>query len=222
MIYCQAMAEGKRPYDAKRRRERAEQERLATRERVVAAAQQLFLERGYIATTMNDIAKAAGVALQSVYTAGRSKADLLHLVTDRVVAGDAQDVMLVERPEILAIGEAPTAERGVEILAGLIAATMERLAPVWIAYREAAAVDPKAAENLAAAHRRRRKTFQGMIEMLPEARLRRSYDDSAATTWAIGSVDVFLLLRNVLGWSSEQYADWLRQTLTDQLLTEAR
>ncbi len=156
------MVQTKRPYDAKRRRERAEQERLATRERVVAAAQELFLERGYIATTMNDIAKTAGVALQSVYTAGRSKADLLHLVTDRVVAGDAPEVMLVERPEILAIGEAPTAERGVEILAGLIAATMERLAPVWIAYREAAAVDPKAAENLAAAHRRRRETFQGM------------------------------------------------------------
>ncbi len=216
------MVQTKRPYDAKRRRERAEQERLATRERVVAAAQELFLERGYIATTMNDIAKTAGVALQSVYTAGRSKADLLHLVTDRVVAGDAQEVMLVERPEILAIGEAPTAERGVEILAGLIAATMERLAPVWIAYREAAAVDPKAAENLAAAHRRRRETFQGMIELLPESRLRRSYDDSAATTWAIGSVDVFLLLRTILGWSSEQYADWLRQTLTDQLLTEER
>ena len=48
------------------------------------------------------------------------------------------------------------------------------------------------------------------------------YDDSAATTWAIGSVDVFLLLRTILGWSSEQYADWLRQTLTDQLLTEER
>jgi len=208
----------KRPYDARRRRERAEKERLATRNRVVAAARDLFLERGYVATTMGDIAKTAGVALQSVYTAGRSKVDLLHLVVDLAVAGDSEDVMLLERPEFKAISTASTAERQVEVLATLIAATMERLAPIWIAYREAAAVDPKAATSLAAAHQRRHQTFEGMIRMLPEPRLRRSYDHSTTTAWAVGSIDVFLLFRTVLGWGSDQYLGWLRETLVDQLL----
>jgi len=78
--------ETKRPYDARRRRERAEEERGATRRRVVEAARHLFLTRGYVATTVADIASEAGVALQSVYKAGQSKADLLHLVADIAVA----------------------------------------------------------------------------------------------------------------------------------------
>jgi AcrR family transcriptional regulator len=208
----------KRPYDARRRRARAEEERAATRQRVVAAARDLFLERGYVATTMNDIAQGAGVALQSVYTAGESKADLLHLVTDVAVAGDGQQVMLVERPEFVAIAEEPNAERQVEMFAAVIAATMNRLAPVWTTYREAAAVDRKAEANLVLAHQRRRETFGDLIRMVPEHRLRRSYDTSADTMWAIGSIDVFLLMRSALGWDANQHLEWLRETLVDQLL----
>jgi AcrR family transcriptional regulator len=208
----------KRPYDARRRRERASQEREATRARVVEAARDLFLSRGYVATTMADIAREAGVALQSVYSAGQSKADLLHLVVDLAVAGDQQDVMLVDRPEITAVADEADPVRQVERFAGLIASTMERLAPVWIAYREAAAVDPKAAANLVAAHRRRRETFGTMIRMIPEQHLRHPYEQSADTAWSIGSIDVFLLLRTILEWDAPRYAAWLRETLVDLLV----
>jgi len=210
--------DAKRPYDARRRRERAQEERLATRRRVVDAARDLFLSRGYVATTMADIAREAGVALQSVYTAGQSKSDLLHLVTDLAVAGDDQEVMLVDRPEIAAVAAESDPERQVQMLARLIATTMERLAPVWIAYREAAAVDPKAASNLIAAHRRRRETFGAMIGMVPEQRLRHPHEPSADTMWAVGSIDVFLLLRTVLDWDAAQYAEWLSDTLVNQLV----
>jgi AcrR family transcriptional regulator len=208
----------KRPYNATRRRERAAEERSATRRRVVDAARELFLERGYVATTMSDIAREAGVALQSVYTAGRSKADLLHLVTDVAVAGDDQDVMLTDRPQYGAVAAEPDPARQTEMLAALIAATMERLAPVWVAYREAAAVDANAAANLVAAHRRRHETFRTLVRMVPEQHLRNDHDHSADTAWAIGSIDVFLLLRTVLEWNATQYAEWLRGTLIDQLV----
>jgi len=218
LIYCQGMVETKRRYDARRRRQRAEQERDATRRRVVEAARHLFLERGYVATTMADIARTAGVALQSVYSSADSKAELLHLVTDVVVAGDDQDVMLLDRPEFRAIADESSPARQIELIATAIAETMERLAPLWIAYREAAAVDAKAAANLAAAHRRRLDTFRGMLGRVPELSLRRSHDDSADAAWAIGSVDVFLLMRTVLEWDADRYATWLHQTLHDQLL----
>lgn len=208
----------KRSYDARRRRERAQEERRSTRLRVVEAARRLFLTRGYVATTMAEIAQEAGVALQSVYTAGRSKADLLHLVADLAVAGDDQEIMLLERPGFAAIASESSAEQQVHMIADLIVATLERLAPVWVAYREAAAVDATAAANLVAAHRRRNETFAGMIRMLPEDRLRRSSEDSTDTAWAIGSIDVFLLLRSIRGWDVTQYAEWLRRTLVDQLL----
>ena len=212
--------ESKRPYDATRRRQRAEAERNATRRRVVDAAGKLFLTRGYVATTMADIASEAGVALQSVYSAGESKAELLHLVTDTAVAGDDQDVMLIDRPQFAAVAAEPDPARQVRMLAAQIVATMERLAPVWIAYREAAAVDPKAQANLIAAHRRRRETFGQLIRMVDEQRLRQPYEQSADTMWAIGSIDVFLLLRTVLEWDAPEYADWLSRTLVDQLVKE--
>src|SRR5438876_2209836 len=134
-------APARRPYDARRRRERAEEERRATRLRVVEAARGLFLTRGYVATTMADIAREAGVALQSVYTAGQSKAELLHLVADLAVAGDDQDVMMTDRPSFTAVAAQSSAERQVEMIAAIITSVLERLAPVWVAYREAAAVD---------------------------------------------------------------------------------
>jgi AcrR family transcriptional regulator len=215
------VSDAKRPYDARRRRERAQEERSATRRRVIDAARELFLSRGYVATTMADIAREAGVALQSVYTAGQSKADLLHLVTDVAVAGDDQEVMLVDRPEFVAVAAESDPVRQVQMLASLIAATLERVAPVWVAYREAAAVDSKAAANLVAAHRRRRESFGAMIRMVPEHRLRHDHDRSAASVWAVGSVDVFLLLRTVLEWDPAQYAEWLSDTLVDQLVTPA-
>ncbi|HEX6149032.1 TetR/AcrR family transcriptional regulator [Nocardioides sp.] len=210
-----------RSYDATRRRERADEERRATRRRVVEAARELFVTRGYVATTVADIAKEAGVALQSVYNAGKSKAALMHLVVDLAVAGDDQEVLLTDRPSFTAITEQPTAERQVETIAALIAETMQRLAPVWVAYRQAAAVDPSAAASLEAAHRRRNETFSTMIGMVDQERLRLPPDEATDTAWAVGSIDVYLLLRSIRGWDHERYARWLTRTLVDQLVEPA-
>src|SRR5687768_15232542 len=138
----------KRTYDASKRRARAEEERRTTRRRVLAAAQRLFVEKGYKATTMADIATDAGVAMQSVYNAGKSKADLLQRVVEVVVAGDDDSVLLTDRPSFAAIGQEPDPVRQVEMIAALIASTQERSAPVQAALREAAAFDDAVAQNL--------------------------------------------------------------------------
>jgi AcrR family transcriptional regulator len=216
------MARKPRSYDATRRRARAEEERRATQRRVVEAARELFVTRGYVATTVADIAKEAGVALQSVYNAGRSKAALMHRVADLAVAGDDQAVLLADRPSFTAIAEQQTAEQQVEVIATLIAQTMQRLAPVWVAYREAAAVDPSGAANLEAAHQRRNETFASMIGMVDQDRLRLPADEAADTAWAIGSIDVYLLLTSIRGWDHDRYARWLTRTLVDQLVEPIR
>jgi AcrR family transcriptional regulator len=221
MLYSQDMARTTRPYDATRRRERAEEERRATQRKVVEAARDLFVTRGYVATTVADIAKKAGVALQSVYNAGKSKAALMHLVVDLAVAGDDQEVLLTDRPTFAAVGARSTAEQQVEVIAALIAETMQRLAPVWVAYREAAAVDPSGAENLVAAHLRRHETFATMIGMVDPDRLRLPPEEATDTAWAIGSIDVYLLLRSIRGWDHDQYTRWLTRTLVDQLVEPA-
>lgn len=86
--------------------------------------------------------------------------------------------MLLDRPIYAAIAKEPDLHRQVQMLAALTAETMERLAPVWVAYREAAAVDAKAAANLVAAHKRRHETFAGIIAMLPDKHLRVSREES--------------------------------------------
>lgn len=208
----------KRTYDATKRRQRAEEERRATRRRVLAAAQRLFVEKGYNATTMVDIAEAAGVAMQSVYKSGTSKSELLQRVVEVVVAGDDEDVLLTARPSVVAIADEPDAARQVELLAALIASTQERSAPVQVALREAAAVDETVARNLDAELRRRHETIRTVIDMIAEDRLRHSREESADTVWAIGSTEVFLLLRARRGWDADRYQRWLHRTLADQLL----
>jgi len=213
-----APTSGKRPYDATRRRQRAEEERRATRGRVIDAATRLFTDLGYTGTTIADIAREAGVAVQSVYTAGRSKADLLHLAVDRAVAGDDEPLLMHERPTLATIADEKDPVRQVHLLAELICDIQERSEPMQAAYREAAAVDPTVAASVKAAHLRRLETFSVALRILPEDRLRHSSQDSIDTVWAIASSEVFLLLRTIRDWSWEQIREWLARTLVDVLL----
>lgn len=207
-----------RSYDATKRRERAKEERRETRRRVLAAAQRLFVEKGYRGTTMADIASEAEVAMQSVYKAGRSKSDLLQRVVELVVAGDDQEVLITERPSIGAIAEEPDARRQVEMIAAIITSTQERSAPVQAALREAAALDDTVAANLEAELRRRHETIGTVVGMIAEDRLRLPRADCVDTVWAIGSSEVYRLLRVRRGWSVDRFLDWLTRTLVDQIL----
>jgi AcrR family transcriptional regulator len=209
----------KRRYDARRRRERAEAERGETRSRVLEAAARLFADQGYTKTTVGEIALAAGAAVQSVYNVADGKAGLLHMVVDRAIAGDDLPLLVQDRPIVAAIAAEADPERQVRLIADAICEIQERSAPVQIAYREAAAVDSTIAASVTAAHLRRLETFGAFIGMLPAERLRRSPAQTTETMWAIGSTEVFLLMRNTLGWDAARFRTWLGQTLADQLLT---
>jgi AcrR family transcriptional regulator len=213
--------DGQRAYNATNRRERADRERRVTRLKVVEAAGRLFVAKGYTATTMADISREAGVAMASVYKAGRSKAQLLHQVVDLAVAGDDEDVKIHERPTYQAIAAESDPRHQVEMLASIIATIQERSAPIQAAYRDAAATDATVAASLRDALERRHETVAMAIGMLPADRLRHSLEDSTDSVWAIGSTEVFLLLRTVRGWDSARYLTWLEQTLIDQLLSPA-
>jgi AcrR family transcriptional regulator len=186
----------------------------------VAAAHRLFVERGYVATTMADVAAEAGVALQSVYKAGTSKAELLNMVVDFAVAGDDHDVQIADRPPFAALAEEPDPRKQVTMLAALIASTQERSAAVQRALRQAAAVDDTAAATLAAQLERRRETLARAVALLPADALRHPAEDITDTLAAVGSTEVFLLQRDQRGWDAERYLAWLTRTLTDLLLPD--
>ena len=85
-----------RRYHAPQRAQAAAQ----TRARIRAAASALFVKQGYVATTIRDIARAAGVGERTVYAAFPSKADLFQHVLDVATVGDEQPVAVASRPEI--------------------------------------------------------------------------------------------------------------------------
>src|SRR5690349_6346333 len=62
------------------------------------AALALFMEQGYDDTTIQQVAAAAGVAVQTVYFTFGNKARLLSEVEESVVLGDAPDEQWTEQP----------------------------------------------------------------------------------------------------------------------------
>src|SRR5688572_17986406 len=91
-----------RPYDNARRLAQARLTELA----VVDAARALFIADGYTATTIAAVARAAGVAPQTVYKAFGTKAALLKRVYDVTLVGDVDAVPLADRPEFAAVRDA--------------------------------------------------------------------------------------------------------------------
>jgi AcrR family transcriptional regulator len=74
-----------------------ERKKQRTRETIARAAHQLFVERGYHATTLPDIAEAADVSTRTIFAYFPSKEDILF--SDFAVLKDALAQALAERPE---------------------------------------------------------------------------------------------------------------------------
>lgn len=208
----------KRSYDATKRRERAEAERRETRRKVVAAARRLFVEKGYTATTISEIAQTAGVALQSVYAAGGSKAELLVTVSDQAIVGDDREVPLAARANMRAVFAEKDRAARMRLFADAICDIQERSAPVQMAYREAAAVDAAIADNLRRAHLRRWTMFGMVIDSFDDSALRVPKDEALLTAWSMGSSEVWLLQVNVLGRAQAEVRAWLGDALVAALV----
>lgn len=64
---------------------RSKEEALATRQRLLDAAEHVFLVQGVAGTSLNDIAQAAGTTRGAIYWHFADKADLFNAMMDRVV-----------------------------------------------------------------------------------------------------------------------------------------
>src|SRR5690606_41839625 len=94
----------------KRPDKRAERARR-TREKVIEAARELFVAQGYGATSLQEVADRAGVAVQTVYCVFRNKRTLFKDVVDTSIAGDTEPVATTDRQWFRAAWAAPTAGR---------------------------------------------------------------------------------------------------------------
>jgi len=206
-----------RSYDSKLRKEQARQ----TRARILDAAQNLFAERGYVASTVEAIAAAAGVATDTVYASFRNKPGVLHALLDLRVGGDEAQVGVIEREGPQAVRREPSQKRQIAGFALGVAEILERSRPVDDVMRGAAAVDPDIAALRARMQEVRYanlRQFAGWLAANGPLRGGLTPDDAAAMVWAVASPEVHGLLRAGRGWSAERYRDWLAMTLTRTLL----
>jgi AcrR family transcriptional regulator len=218
--YSNEMAKAvKRSYDNSGREAAA----LQTRRAVVAAARTLFLDKGYVATTLADIARTAGVSVQTVYAQFGNKQALVHQLMDEAIAGDDEPVAIVDRPEVAAqIAEADPHVR-IRMHAAFVAERMPAMEPVDWMLRSAAEADPSMAQQL---QEQLAGRLIGMREMaaIYDGRGELSVDAETAAQRISALMDPELYRRTVLdhGWTQEQYADWLAELLAASVLKPAR
>ena len=199
----------RRTYDSSHRRAQAE----ATRTAVVRAARDLFLERGYVATTVPAIATAAGVSPKTIYAAFGAKAALLHKAWDITVGGDDQDIVFHERPEVMALRAEPDLAKRFMLHAAFSTRTAERIAPFQLMVQSAADADPAAAAMLTEIGRQR---LAGMTVMAAEAaatgQLAVSEEECRDVVWSMTDGMLWHRLVNERNWPSKRFAHWLGRT----------
>ena len=96
---------GKRRYNAPRRVTQA----ADTRDAIMGAARNLFVEQGYAATTVAEIAAAAGVSVDTVYASIGRKPVLLRELVETALSGTGHAVAAVDRDYVRAIRAATVA-----------------------------------------------------------------------------------------------------------------
>lgn len=205
---------GRRRYHTPKRTARAQ----ATRLRIRAAAEALFLRDGYTRTTMSAVATAAGVAEKTVYLAFPTKADLLNeIIVTALRAEDAPRPFRTRLREALA----GPPEQLVAEFAALSADVMARTARVMALGESAAASDPQLAELRERGHAAMRSDC-GAVATALAARGALPRDVTAAvaasTLYAVVNESVYLRLVDGCGWTTDQYRAWLDRTLTRTLL----
>jgi AcrR family transcriptional regulator len=207
----------KRTYDSSLRKQQASQ----TRMRILDAAQRLFAEKGYPASTVEAIAAAAGVAVDTVYAAFGSKRGVLQGLLNVRVGGDEAELDLLARAGPQAVQREPDQRAQLAAFAADVSAILERARPVDDIIRSAAAVDADIAALRGEAQAYRYRNIRQLVAWLAEKgplRDRLTEDDAAAIAWTISSPEAHGLLRVARGWSPERYAAWLRESLDRILL----
>lgn len=117
----------------------------ATRQRILDTARTLFIDHGYRATTIAAIAAGADVNVDTVYELIGRKPMLLRELIEQSLSGADHPVEAEQRAHIIAMRAEPDPITKLAIYARAIRETHERMAPLFLALRDASSTDPQAA-----------------------------------------------------------------------------
>jgi AcrR family transcriptional regulator len=216
----QAMSENvKRTYRSPRRAEAAQETRKLIRE----AAVRLFVAQGVSATTMRQIAEAAGVAERTVYSAFPTKAVLFNEVVNVATVGDESPVPVAGRADFTATFTATDPRTAVTTLVDFGCALLDRAGDLIMAAIESAGADP----DLREFNDRSSEAMTANLLTVAKAwkrngLLREGLDakSAAAMLYTLGSPHVYHLMRRRQGWTTKRYRDWLVDSVMRTVMRE--
>src|SRR5882757_3417256 len=208
----------KRSYESRLRRERAEATRLA----IAGAAGRLFAERGYAATSIDEIAAAAAVGRATVFSSVGGKPELLKEAYRLAVRGSANaNTPLGQQARSRRISAEPDAHKLLAGYAGVMADVGRRLAPLYEAVRAAAHADPEARELWHLITEERRSAATGIVRRLVERdALLPGLDHQSASDilWVLNDPALYQLLVTQRRWTQRRFRSWLTHSMQTQLL----
>src|SRR3954447_4753462 len=210
---------GARAYRSARRTEQARR----TRQKLVAAATESFLTRGYAGTTMRAVAAAAGVSVPTVEQQFGTKVRLLKAAIDVAIAGDDDEVPVLDRVWAEKGRATADVDEFLGLVADVIAPAQSRSAGLLLAVFEGAVTDPALAELSTAMIAQRAATAGWVIDQLAaKAPLREDLarDDAVDTLWILMDPAVFDRLVRQRGWSIERYQRWFARSARSLLVAE--
>lgn len=194
----------------------------ANRRAVLRAGVDVLIERGYSGATMAAFAQAAGVSVETIYKGFGTKAELVRQVLGTAVVGDDEAIALIDRPEMrTALGRAS----GVEIVTAFVALSIGILRRAGLllgtVLASGRAGEPELQEIVHQAGEQRYADLRRVVESIAAVGdLRAGLDVERATDmmWSVGSPEVYAQLTTDRGWTMDEYADWLGETLAAMLL----
>lgn len=206
---------GARRYESRLRAEGAQR----TRRAIVAAATDLFVERGYDATSLADIAAAAGVARPTVFAAFGSKPALLKQILDEALAGDDEPIPVAERPWFRPVWDAQTPDAVLAAYAKVVTLIGSRAAAMFEVVRRAG--DPASdVRELWTTLLDNRRTGARMVVKTAAGRGRLRVDEKAAidVLWVFNDPALYDALVTRCGWSERRFEQWIADQMRHALV----
>jgi len=175
------------------------------REQLIRAALEVFKEKGFHATTVRDIGRAAGLTQGTIYNYVRSKEDILFLVCDRVIAE------YISSMEKAAAATGDPVARLREALRGVAQVMIEQRSAILLVYHESHNLDRRSLRSLLA----RVQGWINQVEELVTEALGRERPPKAKRDLLANIVTFLPTLIALRGWSlpkdltDDQYTDGL-------------
>jgi len=195
---------------------RRQQAAAATREAIIEAALELFACQGYARTTVAQIAEAAQVAANTVYTSVGGKPQLLAAITD----SGTGDPDVAET--LTAVARTSDPAEVIRLTAAGTRQVNERRAKAVAVLLDSAQADPAAAEMLQVTVRSYRDTLGTLAGRLEDLGAVQSpeLNQAADIFWYLFGWTSWRTLITDLGWSWDDAEQWLAQRGIDALLRQ--